>query len=60
MQNIVFSLEGLMINGLLEGEAQVRTTSTTYDQNRTQEAQGGGPKCCSEATCHLSYLSMQT
>jgi hypothetical protein len=42
-----------------EGQAQVRATSTTNNQNRPKEAQGSWSQCISKAARRLPYLAMQ-
>jgi hypothetical protein len=42
-----------------EGQAQVRATSTTNNQNRPEEAQGSWSECISKATRRIPYLPMQ-
>jgi hypothetical protein len=50
----------ILISSSTEGQAQVRATSTTNNQNRPQEAQASWSECIRKATRRLSYLSMQT
>jgi hypothetical protein len=57
---ILFDLRDLILIYPIEGEAQVRASTTTDHPNRTEKAQASRTKCRGEATSNLSYSSMQT
>lgn len=56
---IVMNLRIGFSDCLLEGEAKVRTSSTTDHPHWTEEAQASWTQCRCEAAHHLSYCTMQ-